>query len=143
MKRIAMDLGLGLIVYLAVYICAILIAFIFRDPFTGPGFGERIGSMNYEFLITAIPALLITMGITWISRIKLRSDALRKSIVWTILILLIDMVFAVINAVDVGEFSWSTLDKTFVNSLCCWGYYILLAAVFAGPLLYSKIKQLK
>lgn len=143
MRKIGINLALGLVIYLFVAACSVAIAFLFRDPFTSPGFGQQIDSINIEYLIACVPVLLITLAFAWISRTRTKAEAWQKSIVWTIIIALIDIAFAVINSVDLGVFVQSSLYEIFINTLACYGYYIVLAAAFAGPLFYARLKRLQ
>ncbi len=99
--------------------------------------------MNAEYLIAAVPVLALSLVLAWLSFTARMRDAWRKSILWTAIVFVLDLALSIINAVDTGEFSLSAFDRIFVNTLCTPGYYAVLAALFAGPLLYARIRHLK
>lgn len=125
MKKTAIDILYGLLVYVGIVAIQILSAIPFRDPFSGESQSLRI-NQNYEYLIAAIPILIWTVIVTWISKIQNKSDALRKAIIWTVVVVLLDVVLGLLN---------NTLSLT----LGVWSYYIALVAVFLGPLVYLRL----
>lgn len=125
MKKTAIDLLYGALVYIGIVAIQILSALPFRDPFSGESASLRI-NQNYEYLIAAIPILIWTVIVTWISKIQNKSDALRKAIIWTVVVVLLDVILGILN---------NTLSLTFG----VWTYYIALVAVFLGPLVYLRL----
>ena len=125
MKKTAIDILYGVLVYIGIVAIQILSALPFRDPFSGESPLLRINE-NYEYLIAVIPILLWTVIVTWISKIQSKSDALRKAIIWTVMVALLDFILGLLN---------NTLSLTFG----VWTYYIALIAVFLGPLVYLRL----
>jgi len=125
MKKTAIDILYGVLVYIGIVAIQILSALPFRDPFSGESPLLRI-NQNYEYLIAVIPILLWTVIVTWISKIQSKSDALRKAIIWTVMVALLDFILGLLN---------NTLSLTFG----VWTYYIALIAVFLGPLVYLRL----
>ncbi|MGB4588625.1 MAG: hypothetical protein WBI17_05240 [Clostridiaceae bacterium] len=125
MKKTAIDILYGVLVYIGIVAIQILSALPFRDPFSGESPSLRI-TQNYEYLIAVIPILIWTVIVTWISKIQNRSDALRKAIIWTGMVVVLDFIFGILN---------NTLPLTFG----VWTYYIALIAVFLGPLFYLRL----
>ena len=125
MKKTAIDILYGGLVYIGIVAIQILSALPFRDPFSGESPSLRI-NQNYEYLIAVIPILIWTVIVTWISKIQNKSDALRKAIIWTVVVILLDVLLGLLN---------NTLSLT----LGVWSYYIALVAVFLGPLVYLRL----
>lgn len=125
MKKTAIDILYGVLVYVGIVAIQILSALPFRDPFSGESPSLRI-NQNYEYLIAVIPILIWTVIVTWISKIQNRTDALRKAIIWTVMVALLDFILGLLN---------NTLSMTFG----VWSYYIALIAVFLGPLVYLRL----
>ena len=125
MKKTVIDILYGVLVYIGIVAIQILSALPFRDPFSGESPLLRI-NQNYEYLVAAIPILIWTVIVTWISKIQNKSDALRKAIIWTLVVILLDVSLGLLN---------NTLSLT----LGVWSYYIALIAVFLGPLVYLRL----
>lgn len=125
MKKTVIDILYGILVYIGIVAIQILSALPFRDPFSGESPLLRI-NQNYEYLVAAIPILIWTVIVTWISKIQNKSDALRKAIIWTLVVVLLDVALGLLN---------NTLSLT----LGVWSYYIALIAVFLGPLVYLRL----
>ena len=125
MKKTVIDILYGILVYIGIVAIQILSALPFRDPFSGESPLLRI-NQNYEYLVAAIPILIWTVIVTWISKIQNKSDALRKAIIWTVVVVLLDIALGLLN---------NTLSLT----LGVWSYYIALIAVFLGPLVYLRL----
>lgn len=125
MKKTVIDILYGVLVYIGIVAIQILSALPFRDPFSGESPLLRI-NQNYEYLVAAIPILIWTVIVTWISKIQNKSDALRKAIIWTLVVVLLDVALGLLN---------NTLSLT----LGVWSYYIALIAVFLGPLVYLRL----
>lgn len=125
MKKAAIDILYGVLVYIGIVAIQILSALPFRDPFSVESPSLRI-NQNYEYLIAVIPILIWTVIVTWISKIQNKSDALRKAIIWTVVVVLLDVLLGMLN---------NTLSLTFG----VWTYYVALVAVFLGPLVYLRL----
>ena len=125
LKKTVIDILYGILVYIGIVAIQILSALPFRDPFSGESPLLRI-NQNYEYLVAAIPILIWTVIVTWISKIQNKSDALRKAIIWTLVVVLLDVALGLLN---------NTLSLT----LGVWSYYIALIAVFLGPLVYLRL----
>jgi hypothetical protein len=86
--------------------------------------------INRELLLTALPALLVTLMFAGLLKTKNKSDALKRSITWT--------VFLTLNYLLIGIGN-DNFKLIFGNI----GIYILLGCSFMGPIVYSKIKHLE
>ena len=133
MKKVLADAGFGLLVSIVLAVCQILVAFLFEDPFSSNVAPEA--TTNYEMLICAVLAIPVSMMFAWLSRTKSSADALRKSVVWTLMLAFVNLVMGIIDMSDFnGTFTFA------FGSLRFWGFYPLLAGVFSGPLLYARFK---
>ena len=86
--------------------------------------------INYELLLTALPAALVTFLFAWWFKTKSKVEALRRSITWTIVVALWYLFVALGN----DNFSY-----VFGQA----GVYVLLAGCFLGPLVLSKVRRLE
>lgn len=126
MIKIIKDILFGFLVLVA----TILAEFVMTIPFGLAGGSEGADFtqfMNREFLITALPAGLITFLFAWLSKTKTGGDALRKSIIWTGMIGLYFLLVGMGNG-NIGELFGA------------YALYILFVCAFLGPLLYAKLK---
>lgn len=76
-----------------------------------------------------VPAFLLSLGLAALRRIRMKNAALRISIVWTLLLLFLYLVAAL----------WSGIFTVLIASV---SFYLFLAAVFLGPIVYSFLKKL-
>lgn len=121
MKSIAKDVLFGILIMIVITI----FEFIVTLPFGEPGELSRDGYayfINRELLLTALPAALVTFLFTRLLKTKSKSDALRRSIVWTLI------VFLNYLSIGIGNNNLGEIFRTF-------GIYILLVCAFAGPVL--------
>lgn len=129
MNKTVKDILFGFVVLLVI----ILLEFIVTIPFGTAG--EQMSSaefsalMNREFMLTAIPAAAVTYIFTAVRKTRTRAEAFQHSVVWTLMIFLMYFLMGVGNN-NLGEI-FSTM-----------GIYVLLAAAFAGPILYAKMNHL-
>lgn len=129
MNKTVKDILFGFVVLLVI----ILLEFIVTIPFGTAG--ENMSSaefsafMNREFLLTAIPAAAVTYLFTAVRKTRTRAEAFQHSVIWTLMIFLMYFLMGIGNN-NLGEI-FSTI-----------GIYVLLAAAFAGPILYSKMNHL-
>lgn len=127
MKSIIKESLFGILVVMTVTICE----FIVTLPF---GEGQELTPeryafvLNREFLLTALPAFFVTFFLAKFRKVKDLSDALRKSIIWTAVLLIYYFVIGIGN---------DNLLPIF-QSL---GLYILFTCTFLGPIVYSKTKK--
>ena len=128
MKKILLDILFGLFAVIIVTIFEFLVTLPFGDPgnLSSDGYSSFI---NRELLLTALPAVLTTFFLTRLLKTKSMSDALRRAIVWTIILTLSFILIGIGN---------ENLLEIFVTP----GIYVLLACAFAGPIVYAKIKHL-
>ncbi len=129
MKKILIDTLFGILTVIGVTVFEFLVTL----PFTEHGNlspDEYSPVMNREFLLTALPAGIVTFIFTWLLKTKYKVDAKRRACIWTVILTL----NYVITGLGNGNFSeiFSTV-----------GIYILLACAFAGPIAYAVIKRLK
>lgn len=76
-----------------------------------------------------VPAFLLSLGLATLRRIRMKNAALRISIVWALLLLFLYSVAAL----------WSGIFTVLIASV---SFYLFLAAVFLGPIVYSFLKKL-
>lgn len=128
MKKTVIDILLGFVIIVAVTLLEFLVTIPFGYPseISGASFTDYI---SLELLITALPSLLVTFLFAWILKTNSKSDALRRSIIWTAVLLL-------------NYFLIGLGNGNLLNILSAPGLYVLLLCTFAGPFIYSKIKRL-
>ncbi|RLJ86825.1 hypothetical protein [Planococcus citreus] len=76
-----------------------------------------------------VPAFLLSLGLAALRRIRMKNAALRISIVWAVLLLFLYLVAAL----------WSGIFTVLIASV---SFYLFLAAIFLGPIVYSFMKKL-
>lgn len=128
MNKTIKDILFGFVVLLTI----ILMEFIVTIPFglTGEEMtsAEFSAIMNREFLLTAIPAAVVTFIFAAVRKTRTQAEALQRSIIWTL------MVFLMYFLMGMGN---NNLGEIFSTP----GIYVLLAATFAGPLIYARINH--
>ncbi|MFP3322559.1 hypothetical protein R0K05_05600 [Planococcus sp. SIMBA_160] len=91
---------------------------------------EVRGDMATNTLLwMVVPAFLLSLGLAALRRIHMKNAALRVSIVWTALLLFLYLVAAL----------WSGIFTVLTVSV---SFYLFLAAVFLGPIVYAFLKKL-
>ena len=85
--------------------------------------------INREFLVTALPAVLVTFAFSFLLKTKSRKEAVRRGMVWTGVFVLMYILIGIGN---------HNLDLMFGTA----GVYVLLACVFSGPVFYSAMLRL-
>ncbi len=91
---------------------------------------EVRGEMATSTLLwMVVPAFLLSLGLATLRRIRMKNAALRISIVWALLLLFLYSVAAL----------WSGIFTVLIASV---SFYLFLAAVFLGPIVYSFLKKL-
>jgi hypothetical protein len=129
MRRTLKDVLFGIFIVIVITIFEFLVTLPFGEP-------VEFGSEQYsqfasrELLLTALPAVLVTFIFTGLIKTRSRSEALRRSIVWTIIIFLNYLL------IGIGNDNFKIIFGTI-------GIYILLACAFLGPIIYEKIKHLE
>lgn len=129
MKNILIDVLFGIIAIIIVTIFEFLVTIPFGEP------GEQIPGgassfINRELLLTALPAAITTFLLAWLLKTKVKSDSLRRAIIWTLMLALYYIFVGLGN---------NNLSEIFLNV----GIYILLCCAFVGPIVYAKIKHLQ
>ena len=127
MKKIFTDFLIGILVFLAVMTSEFLVTLPFGQPENLEE--EYLRYVNTEFLLTSLPALLITFIFSWAFQTKDTTSALQRSIIWTAVLALIYLL------IGIGNSNLRILFGSF-------GIYCLLACAFIGPYLYAKVKHL-
>jgi hypothetical protein len=125
MKKILIDFLWGILIFIFIMICE----FVLTLPFAEPTTSSLSRYITYEFLLMAVPAGIITLLFAFLTRTKTKSEALLKSTIWTIVAALFYLIIAV------GNGNFKLMFGRFA-------LYVLLACVFAGPLIYAKIRKL-
>ncbi|MBU9674582.1 hypothetical protein KQ939_15965 [Planococcus sp. CP5-4] len=91
---------------------------------------EVRGDMATSTLLwMVVPAFLLSLGLAALRRIRMKNAALRISIVWALLLLFLYLVAAL----------WSGIFTVLIASV---SFYLFLAAIFLGPIVYSFLKKL-
>ncbi|MDS0527766.1 hypothetical protein NNC19_18915 [Clostridium sp. SHJSY1] len=124
MLKIAKDILFGILINISITIIEFIITLPFGEPgnFTKEGYTYFI---SRELLLTSLPVVLLTYMFTWILKTKSKSEALRRSIIWTIIIFLNYLLIGIGNK-NLGEIFGGI------------GVYVLLISSFVGPIIYSK-----
>jgi hypothetical protein len=129
MKRIVKDFLFGLLIIIVITIFEFIVTLPLGEPWelSPEGYSYFI---NRELLLTALPAALTTFIFSWLLKTKNKTDAVRRSIIWTLAL--------VINytIIGIGNDNFGIIFRTA-------GVYVLMACVFAGHVLYAKIKHLE
>ncbi|CZQ88853.1 hypothetical protein [Trichococcus collinsii] len=127
MKAIIKDVLSGLLIFVLIMVLEFAVTLPFGEP--GGESGGLAVYLNREFLLTAIPAAILTYMAAMVTKVPTIVSAYRKSIIWTTVVLGFYSIIAVGND-NVGPIFGS------------YGFYLLLLGVFLGPILYSKFKRL-
>lgn len=129
MRRIVKDFLFGLLIVIIITIFEFIVTLPFGEPWElSPE--VYLYFINRELLLTALPAALITFIFTRLLRTERKSDALRRGIIWTIIIFLYYLI------IGIGNDNFGIIFSTI-------GIYVLLVCAFLGPILYAKIKHLE
>ncbi|MDD4876996.1 MAG: hypothetical protein PHQ86_07725 [Dehalococcoidales bacterium] len=129
MKQIMIDILFGIFTMIVVT----TFEFSVTLPFGDPGELDKGGYsyfINLEFLLTALPAAIVTFMFTWLLKTKHKSDSVRRAIVWTIMVALYYVLIGLGN---------DNLTELFLTI----GIYVMLVYTFADPIIYAKIKYLR
>lgn len=127
MKAIIKDVLSGLLIFVLIMVLEFAVTLPFGEP--GVESGELAAYLNREFLLTAIPATILTYLAARVMKVTTLANAYRKSIIWTAVVLGLYTIIAVGND-NVGPIFGS------------YSFYLLLLGVFLGPILYAKFKRL-
>lgn len=129
MKQIMIDILFGIFTIIVVTIFEFLVTL----PFGNPGELSKEGYsylVNREFLLTALPAAVVTFMFAWLLKTKHKSDSIRRAFIWTIMVALYYVLIGLGN---------NNLQELFITI----GIYVMLVCTFAGPIIYAKIKHLR
>jgi len=129
MKQVAKDALFGMLVFVAVMACEFIVTLPFGEIAYESGRSEWATQINREFLVTALPAVLITFAFSFLLKTKSRKEAIRRGTIWSGTFVLLYIVIGIGN---------HDLDLIFGTV----GVYVLLACVFSGPVLYSAMRHL-
>ena len=126
MKAIIKDVLTGLLIFVLIMVLEFAVTLPFGDP--GSESGELAAYLNREFLLTAIPAAILTYLAAMVTKVPTIVSAYRKSTIWTAVVLIFYTIIAVGND-NVGPIFGS------------YSFYLLLLGIFLGPILYAKFKR--
>lgn len=129
MKTTVKDIVMGILIIILTTVAE----FIVTLPFGTPGdidSATLTKFINRELLLTALPAGLVTFVFAHLLKTTTQQVALRRSITWTVMILLNFLLIGIGN---------QNLAQIFGTP----GIYALLAFAFAGPLVYSWVTSRK
>jgi len=127
LKAIIKDILSGALIFILIMLFEFAVTLPFGEP--GVESGELSIYLNREFLLTAIPAAILTYMAAMVTKVPTLVSAYRKGFIWTTVVLGLYTIIAVGND-NVGPIFGS------------YGFYVLLAGVFIGPVLYTKLKKL-
>lgn len=127
MKAIIKDLLSGLLIFILIMLLEFAVTLPFGEP--GGESGDLAVYLKREFLLTAIPASILTYLAARVMKVTTIANAYRKSIIWTAVVLGLYTIIAVGND-NAGPIFGS------------YSFYLLLLGVFLGPVLYAKIKRI-
>lgn len=115
---------------LLIIIVVTIFEFIVTLPLGEPSEESISQFINYELLLTAIPTAFVTFMFARLLRTKNKSEALLRSIIWTMALSIWYLV------ISIGNYG-------FINTFGEIGIYVLLACSFSGPIIYSKLNHLE
>ncbi len=128
MRKIGKDVLFGFLIVVVITILEFLVTLPFGIPVNFES--ERYSFIvNRELLLTALPALLVTYTFTALLKTNNRADVMRRSVIWTVIVFLNYLL------IGIGNGNFGIIFSTI-------GMYVLLAAAFSGPLIYSGFKHL-
>lgn len=131
MKVIIKDILFGILIFVVIMLAELLVSLPFDEAGVETFTNEELKPhLNREFLLTAIPAVIITFFAAWFLKTDSRASAVRRSIIWTLIAVILYLIMGIGN---------DNLNVLFGVA----GMYVLLLAIFAGPLLFAGIKHLK
>lgn len=124
--KILSNLLYGLLIIIVITVLEFIVTLPMGEPHE-----ENISQfINYELLLTALPAAFVTFIFALLLKTKSKSQALLRSIIWT---MVIGTWYLVISIGNYG----------FINTFGEIGIYVLLACSFLGPIIYSNLKHLE
>jgi len=129
MKKYTRDILYGILIIVLITVAEFLVTL----PFGTPKDSLRAtlsAYMNLEFLLTAIPAGLVTFLIARQLKTVSKSQALKRAILWTAMVFLNYLWIGVLNL---------NADLIFTTI----GIYVLLLCVFIGPLAFALYAHLE
>ena len=122
MKAILIDIALGILIIIAILLAEFIVTLPFGPP-GGTDSADLARVINRELLLTALPAGLITFAFAHLRKTNTKQSAIRRSVIWMVMILLNFLLIGIGN---------QNLAEIFGTA----GIYALLACAFAGPLVY-------
>lgn len=128
MKSICKEFIFGILVVIIITICEFIVTLPFSSNPSELSQEEYAFVLNREFLLTAVPAFLVTLLFAKLRKIHDPFDALRKSIIWTFVLMLNYFI------IGLGNDNLLPIFKSF-------GLYILFIFTFLGPNVYVKMKK--
>lgn len=129
MKVFLKDFLYGILVVIVITVFEFLVTLPFGDPWELRPV-EYFRYINRELLLTALPAGIVTFMFAWILKTEGKSGALRRALVWSIVIFLNYMIIGIGN-------------NNFWEIFGTIGIYVLLICAYLGPIVYAKIKKLQ
>lgn len=125
------DLLFGLGLYALITVVGLLVAMVTSGSSDTLLLNDDVrGDMATSTLMwMVVPAFLLSLGLAALRRIRMKNAALRISIVWAVLLLFLYLVAAL----------WSGIFTVLIASV---SFYLFLAAIFLGPIVYSFMKKL-
>ncbi|SHJ10858.1 hypothetical protein [Parasporobacterium paucivorans] len=131
MKTIIKEILFGILIFIIIMILEFLVTLPFGEAGVENMSHEQLRPhLNREFLLTALPAGIVTFLFAWLLKTDTRASAVRRSCVWIVIALVLYLLMGIGN---------SNLDVLFTN----FGMYVLLICIFLGPLVFAAIKRLK
>ncbi len=128
-SMILKDCLYGLLVVIAVMGCEYGVTLYYGKP-VGLSPEQYTQYVNMVFLLTALPAALMTFLLTGLLKTKSKEAALQRSVIWSIMVALLYVIISLGN-------------NHFLMFFGNRGIYALLFCVFNGPIVYAIIKRLE
>ncbi|NTU88692.1 MAG: hypothetical protein HGA54_02140 [Actinobacteria bacterium] len=130
--RVIGDTLLGVLVYAAFLVIQLLVSIPMGYPPT---------NLTLATLLMAIPLGLVTFALAWLVRTKTKHDAWRRSILWTVVLLVLDVVIMILNSSIVSP-DFPSFSSSFFLYFGNISVYVLYVCAFLGPILFAKAKRL-
>jgi len=130
MKRVMIkDVLFGVLIIIVITFLEFIVTIPIGEPLEEADTKTWASIINRELLLTALPVFFTTFFFTWKLNTKSKSDAVRRGVIWTVIITLYYMI------IGLGNNNFQLIFGKI-------GIYILIACSFAGPVFYIKIKKL-
>lgn len=128
MKTIVKDVLFGLLIIILITAAEFIVTLPF-DVSPDLSNAELVPVLNREFLLTAVPAGIITYFFAEFVKTTTKGEAIRRSLLWTAMVVLNYLAMALGN------------DRLGVI-FGAWGLYVLFLFTLLGPLIFARVMKL-